>query len=274
MAFVSTTCKVVLPTVASCGGNGPNVCKHFPSKSRRDCLRLIASVAGVSVFSVLGNFFPVDSATAGIPAARETILNSVLGAYGLPTLKDVSGFTPLTLQYGKLVVQFRYPSSWVVARNVAPSKDPSYAPIYNGGMSGASDAPLLGRTSGLTVGDYRRAEGVSFYVSPLPPSAHSVAEVDPAFIADLVTPGDATGSIPEVSIVQDYVDSDGFRVIDTTYESTTFSGYTIQRKARTRATILTDGNLYALSAACSFIRWKKIAADLDATLQSFNVFIL
>lgn len=228
------------------------------------------SSANLAVQSVVSP----EAADAATPAAKETILNSILGAYGLPTLRDTSGFTPLTQQYGRLVVQFVYPSAWVVQRNVAPTKDPSRVPVSNDGTSGASDSPLEGRGSGLTVGDYRRAEGVSFYVSTLPSPARSIEQVDAKFIADLVTPGDATQNTTDVKIIRNVLDADGFRVVDTVYQSTTFSGYTVERRARTRAIVLSDAKLYALNANCSSIRWKKMVVDFDATLQSFSVFIL
>lgn len=244
--------------------------------TRRACLRHIATLIGTSAVLNVPALWnsTTEFANAATPTARETILNSVLGAYGLPTLKDKSGFTPLTQQYGRLVVQFLYPSAWVVQRNVAPTKDPSRVPVANNGASGASDAPLEGRASGLTVGDYRRAEGIALYISKLPSSVHSIEQVDANFIAKLVTPGDATENTPDVKVVRNVLDHDGFRVIDTIYQSTTFSGYTVERRGRTRATVLSDSKLYALNANCSSIRWNKVVKDIDATLQSFNVFLL
>lgn len=246
-----------------------------PNITRRACLRQVATLVGIFAINVGFQWsFETKFANAATPAARETIINSVLGAYGLPTLKDTSGFTPLTQQYGRLVVQFLYPSAWVIQRNVAPTSDPSRIPVSNNGASGASDSPLEGRASGLTVGDYRRAEGVSFYVSKIPTAVQSIEQVNVNFIAQLVTPGDATEQSPDVKVIRDVLDHDGFRIVDTLYQSTTFSGYTVERKSRTRATILSDSKLYALNATCSSIRWKKVVKDFDSTLQSFSVFLL
>lgn len=229
----------------------------------------------------------MPSASTAAAAPKETIINSVLSGYGLPTISDKRGFSLLTAQYGKLVVQFEHPSAWVVNR---VARDSTMLPSTSNGLNNVNMTPLQGRASGLTASDYRRAEGVAFFVNPLPPSTaannnkpyQSVVDLPASFIADLVTPGDATGTTPEVQIVADVLNRDSdsnngeplFRTIDTVYESTTVSGYTVERKARTRATVLKDGKLYALNASCSAIRWKKLIDDFDTSLKSFRVFIL
>lgn len=141
----------------------------------------------------------------------------------------------------------------------------------NGYMKlGGVNKPIEGRASGLTVGDYRRAEGVSFFACDV--KGKGVKDVEGQFIAELVTPGDARGTLPEVRVVKDSVDAEGYRVVDTRYESTTVSGYTVFRRGRTRATVLSDGKLYALTASCSENRWKKAGEMLGKSLDSFSVF--
>lgn len=145
------------------------------------------------------------------------------------------------------------------------------------GRKTATDSvPLQGRASGLTAADYRRAEGVAFFVDRPPGKPASVADVPTDWLAALVTPGDATGSLPEVRVTRDAPSAAdaAFRTFDTAFESTTVSGYTVERKARTRVTLLSDGRVYALAASCSAVRWKKIRDSLDVALDSFNVFLL
>lgn len=208
-------------------------------------------------------------------APSRSVLNSVLSAYGLPVLPDVSGFSPLLEQYDTLLVEFQYPTAWIIQRNLLPVTD-SFGLQQAGGSSfrGPVNAPMEGRASGLTVGDYRKAEGLSFYVQPLPQGITTVTGVDASFIADLVTPGDATGSTPNARVVKDWVDDEGYRWVETKYESVTVSGYTVGRKARTRATALKDGKLYALTGSCTDIRWKKVGSVLDTSLNSFHVYRL
>lgn len=266
------------------------------SISRREYLRhalaVVRRLASVAVVAEMSNTFSsgtlMPSASTAAAAPKETIINSVLSGYGLPTISDKRGFSLLTAQYGKLVVQFEHPSAWVVNRVV---RDSTTLPSTSNDLNNVNMTPLQGRASGLTASDYRRAEGVAFFVNPLPPSTainknnkqyQSVVDVPASFIAELVTPGDATGATPEVQVVADMLnrdrDSDNeeslFRTIDTVYESTTVSGYTVERKARTRATVLKDGKLYALNVSCSAIRWKKLVDDFDTTLKSFRIFIL
>lgn len=241
-----------------------------PPLSRRDCLHRFA----LTLASTTAAFLPHPSKAE--MAKGRSIVNSILSGYGLPTLPDVSGFTPLLEQYDRLVVQFQYPSAWIVQRNVLPVSDALGLTQASARMKkGASMRPMEGRASGLTAGDYRRAEGLSFFVtSRLPAGAKDVSAVSANFIAELVTPGDATGSTPNFRVVGDRVDQDGFRVVDTKYESITVSGYTVGRRARTRAVVLPDGVLYALTGSCSDIRWKKIGDTLDVSLGSFRVFHL
>lgn len=248
------------------------VCQITPapnaqSHTRRAALQYMAAALSAGIL------LPSTPAHAGTNATGRTIVNGILSGYGLPTLRDVSGFTPILAQYGALVVRFQYPSAWVVSRNVAPVADSSGLTQANGRMSmGAADAPVEGRSSGLTAGDYRKAEGLSFYVSRVPQGVKDVKDLSSSFIADLVTPGDATGSLPNAKVVADRVDEDGYRLIDTKYESITVSGYSVERRGRTRATVLSDGKLYALTAGCSDIRWKKVVDILDTSLGSFQVF--
>lgn len=265
------------------------------SLSRREylyhALAVVRRLASVAVATELSNTLSagtlMPSASTAAAPPKETIINSVLSGYGLPTISDKRGFSLLTAQYGKLVVQFEHPSAWVVNR---VARDSTTLPSTTSDLNNVKITPLQGRASGLTASDYRRAEGVAFFVNPLPPSTaansnkpyQSVVDLPASFIADLVTPGDATGAVPEVQIVADVLNRDSdsdngepvFRTIDTVYESTTVSGYTVERKARTRATVLKDGKLYALNASCSAIRWKKLIDDFDISLKSFRVFIL
>lgn len=221
--------------------------------SRRACLLALALA-------------PIAPAIGAPAPPKETILNSVLSAYGLPTLSDKPGFSLLSHQYGRLIVQFEYPTAWVVNRG-----PPSLT------------TPTEGRTSTLSAADYRRAEGLSFFAQPVTQKA--VNDVPQSDIVRLVTPGDATtgDGLVAVSVTSDRMvklegegdeSVQGFRVIETKYESTTASGYTVERKARTRCTVLKDGRLYALNGSGSANRWKKINADINTSLDSFRVFIL
>lgn len=277
MAFISSLdylpCRIFKSTtVLACQTQS---LQSATTLSRRTCLRRLSELTFVALTSACVDISTCEKVEASTRASNETIINSVLSAYGLPTLADKKGFTLLTQQYGRLVVQFQYPSSWVVARNVAPSSDPAEQRAAGDAQGmGFASSPLEGRASGLTAADYRRAEGVALFVSPVSSNVRTVQDVPASFVANLVTPGDATGVAPEVRVTHDSVDDEGYRVVDTIYESTTISGYTIERKARTRGIILPDRKLYVLNASCSAVRWRKMVDSLDTTLQSFRVFTL
>lgn len=233
--------------------------------SRRTILKALSLVALTT--------FPSPPPARAV--SSRSVINSILSAYGLPTIRDISGYSPLLEQYATLVVQFQYPSAWIINRTLAPVADRDGLRQANGLMSrGTPNVPLEGRTSGLTVGDYRRAEGLSFFVCDAPSSAKHIHQVPAAFIARLVTPGDARGLTPDVTVLRTSVDDDGYRILDTRYESITASGYSVGRRARVRATVLRDGKLYALAGTCSEIRWKKMIQTIDTSLDSFRVFRL
>lgn len=212
--------------------------------SRRVCVRSLVALSVLLASSRDCN---------GASVAPRTILNGVLSGYGIPTLSDVGGYSSMLEQYGNTVVQFIYPKAWVLAR----------AEIGRSGQ---------GRT-GLSVGDYRRAEGLALFSMYVGEGVRA-REVDGMDIARLVTPGDVTSMDPDVSVVRDVVRDDGYRVIDTVYESTTASGYTVERRGTTCAVVLSDGTLYALSGNCSSNRWK-VARELFANcIDSFQVYRL
>ncbi len=66
----------------------------------------------------------------------------------------------------------------------------------------------------------------------------------------------------------------GYRTIYSKYESTTLSGYNVQRRGFTSAVVLNDGKLYCLAGTCSEGRLKKIGDKLRATVDSFRVYRL
>jgi hypothetical protein len=120
---------------------------------RRAMLRL-AAVAATSVV-----LHRTQQAQAANVNGRQ-LVNGVLSAYGLPTMTDVVGLVPLLEQYDKLVVSFDYPTDWLTQRNVLPAtEDAMDMKASSAKLSfGSSVTPMEGRASGLTVGDYRKAE--------------------------------------------------------------------------------------------------------------------
>lgn len=124
-----------------------------PRCSRRNLLIGLGVSLGLNLtFSEISNASSAPSGT--------TVINSVLSAYGLPPLKDVSGYTIISEQFGNEAVEFATPSSWLVQRNALPSSSDeqfiqdSSAKLTVGTLTRIPE----GRGSPLTVGDYRRAE--------------------------------------------------------------------------------------------------------------------
>lgn len=193
-----------------------------------------------------------DALCVDVPRAR-TVLNGVLSGYGLPNVGDAKGTTRVSEQYGdNIVVEFLVPASWLIVR--AQDKR----------------TPTSGRTSGLTAGDYRRAEGVAFYASS--PLNGKKATWTPREVADLVTPGDAIVGKPIIDVISSEIQDDGSAILETSFESTTQSGYVVERRALTRSFTTKDGTLYALAGTCTAARWKKTRPNIFNALASFQVF--
>lgn len=214
----------------------PCMCASPPSLPRRRLFHLALALAAISSP-------PAHAST--VPAAR-TLLNGVLSGYGLPNVADATGTVPVVQQYGDaVVVRFFVPRSWVVRR--------------------AFDARTAqqGRASGLTAGDYRRGEGVALFV----------ADRD-ADVATLVTPGDAVEGDADAVVIRDARMDDGARVLETTFETTTRSGYVVRRRAITRAIVAADGRVYALSGCAVAERWRTVKPLMQAAIDSFEVFRL
>lgn len=185
-----------------------------------------------------------------VPRPR-TVLNGVLSGYGLPTVGDAKGTTRVSEQYGdNIVVEFLIPASWLIIR--AQDKR----------------TPTSGRTSGLTAGDYRHAEGVAFYAS----REGKKSAWSPEEVAELVTPGDAIVGKPIIDVISSKTQEDGSTLLETKFESTTQSGYVVERRALTRSFTTKDGTLYALAGTCTAARWKKAQPNLLSALASFQVF--
>lgn len=200
--------------------------------------RAMIRLASTGVFMICAKVARADL------AAPRTVVNGVLSAYGLPTIREAVGYQTVVQQYGdSVVVTFQCPKSWVVRRALD------------------GNAAQLGRASGLTAGDYRRSEGVALYVTDRQ-----------ADVVELVTPGDAVRGDGEAMVVRDTYEDGDVRMIETKFESTTRSGYVIQRRALTCAVVAPDRRLYALSASCSDARWRKMQPVLHSIVDSFQVF--
>jgi hypothetical protein len=240
-----------------------------PVVGRRAMLRLAAVAATYVVLH------PTQRAQAANVNGRQ-LVNGVLSAYGLPTMTDVVGLVPLLEQYDRLVVSFDYPTDWLTQRNVLPAtEDAMDIKASSAKLSfGSSLTPMEGRASGLTVGDYRKAEGLAFFVNDVGDGSKSIADVAAKKIMDLVTPGDATGTANLWNVTKDVINPvSGYRTILSKYESTTISGYTVERRGITSATLL-GGKLYCLAGTCSENRIKKIGDKLLECVDSFRVYNL
>jgi hypothetical protein len=180
-----------------------------PNNGRRSVLRL-AVIAAAAAAVLPGTSTPVEA----LGVTSRQVINGVLSGYGLPTLADVQGLSPLLEQYDRLVVELQHPSDWIIARNVlASTMDSNAIAESTAKLSfGSSSKPMEGRASGLTVGDYRKAEGLAFFVSSNVPSGSKTADLPASVIINLVTPGDATSGVPECKVIKDGVDAaSGYR---------------------------------------------------------------
>ncbi|KAJ1476928.1 hypothetical protein T484DRAFT_3058615 [Baffinella frigidus] len=160
----------------------------------------------------------------------KSLVNGVLSAYGLPQFADSKGFTPFLQQFKETIVEFSYPSSWVV-NNKAKFAD-----------SGLKDGP-----TGITCSDYRTAEGVTLFKLALKGDVKSIKDVDPKVVADLVVGGgvqSGSGALGFKVKAQRDLPEEGYKELTFAWDSVTVSGYEVERVATCAATVK-KGTLYA-----------------------------
>ena len=162
----------------------------------------------------------------------KSLVNGVLSAYGLPQFADTKGFTPFLQQFKETIVEFSYPSSWVVNNKAK-----------------FAESGLRNGQTGITCSDYRTAEGVTLFKRPLD-GATEIVQVDPKVVADLVVEGGQTsgsGASGFKVVSQRKLKEEGYMELVFSWESVTASGYEVEREATAAATVR-RGTLYA---ACS-----------------------
>lgn len=157
-------------------------------------------------------------------------------------------------QYGNTVVQFTHPSSWVINDR----------------------AKMQGRTlktgdTGITVSDYRTAEGLTLFTAPT--KAASVADVTVTEVGDLVV--DAGGSKASgFKKIKEVKRADGVgRTFIFGWESNTVSGYNVERVSVSGVTVV-KGVLYVLSGVVSRQRMKAMGPTLEQCAESLQVYTI
>lgn len=182
--------------------------------SKRRSLQLMVAAALTSLIDI--RYAACLHPCHAVSFTARQVVNSVLSGYGLPITEVAEGFSQLLEQYGKLVVQFLYPVDWIISRNVLATgvNAPDAAIASSKQLFSSVAKPMEGRAAGLTVGDYRKAEGLAFYVLSGVSNGQNVNSIPVETILELVTPGDATGQSAEYTVAKDYFDGDsGYRII-------------------------------------------------------------
>mmetsp|Transcript_12447 Transcript_12447/g.22485 ORF Transcript_12447/g.22485 Transcript_12447/m.22485 type:complete len:282 (+) Transcript_12447:1160-2005(+) len=226
--------------------------------SRRSVSILLGSVVGITQFLLLWRSPKLLSSIHAYAVSNRSIVNGVLSGYGLPQLPDVAGFSPLLYQFGDIVVQFDYPSSWIVS-TVGESS------------ASVNISSRMKAVAPLSVSDYRRAENATLYVSGQNMDWISIESINPSEIAGLILPGDATRSDAEFKLVRSkpLTDDNAYWLYEFLFTTITNSGYAVERKNLTAVTLIRN-RLVALSASCSAPRWKATASNLQTCVSTFR----
>jgi len=235
--------KIVAPVCRS----APHMA-HQPSAtsptpvSRRAALLSLALLLPALHGAALANAAPVSG---------RSVVNGVLSAYGLPNMPDTKGFTPVLEQFGNLVVRFSHPSSWITVK----------AKMSEGGSISRGRRPLI------NVGDFRKAEGATLFVADFPGALTAQA------VAQIVVPGDSTGSDPEFTVISWVPMPGGFGInqLECKYTTTTTSGYQIERRMLACATVV-DKQMVAIAVSASSARWKEMRVPFLTLCESFQVY--
>jgi len=183
----------------------------------------------------------------------QSAVNGVLSAYGLPQLPDKKGFTPFLGQYDNTVIEFQHPSSWVINDRAR--------------MTGKK---LKKGDTGITVSDYRTAEGLTVFCTDT--SKESIADVTVQEIADVVIEqgGSRASAFKKLKVTQ-VEGGVGQYVFE--WESNTVSGYSVVRASVCGARVV-KGSLYVLSGVVTKQRLKTMLPTLEQVAQSLQVYTL
>eukprot|EP00188_Purpureofilum_apyrenoidigerum_P005976 Plantae.Rhodophyta-Purpureofilum_apyrenoidigerum.ctg8480.p1 GENE.Plantae.Rhodophyta-Purpureofilum_apyrenoidigerum.ctg8480~~Plantae.Rhodophyta-Purpureofilum_apyrenoidigerum.ctg8480.p1 ORF type:complete len:257 (-),score=48.61 Plantae.Rhodophyta-Purpureofilum_apyrenoidigerum.ctg8480:126-896(-) len=189
---------------------------------------------------------------AADPVSGRSVVNGVLSAYGLPQIPDKSGFTPVLEQYGKdKIVEFIYPSSWLVVKEQAGIDRPRL------------DLDRIFPT--ITIGDYRKAEGLAFYSTPANGKGTFDIPMDKLAKIAIQLPN------PDYKVMKDTkIDKNGYRLTTFNFETNTTSGFNAERRSIAVSTVL-DDTLFVLSSTCNVLRYKKIEPMVMASIENFKV---
>ncbi|PRW57552.1 hydrolase [Chlorella sorokiniana] len=187
---------------------------------------------------------------AGGSQDGRTIINSVLGAYGLPQLKPTKGFR--VYDDPEEPFTFLYPASWVRRKN--------------------------NQRAGLAISDYGTADKLSLEIFPEPASS-SASDLAAAAVQKLMFPasqvgGDARLEVPPASRIkaeQQEIDGKVYTYIAFTSETTTRSGYQVRRKNLAVAAVR-KGSLYVLGCSARSDQFdKEKEAAFETVVQSFRL---
>jgi hypothetical protein len=188
-----------------------------------------------------------------------TVINSILGAYGLPKIAAAKGFR----QYDDFDEEytFIYPSSFVKRKNTL--------------------------RSGVYIADFQTADKISVETFPLPQkltnSAISESNKDifaQEVVEHLLNPGKEVGGdsrleTPRSGLIKSEIrtQDDGIMYIYIVYPSstTTRSGYDVKRK-NSAVVAVKRGVVYCLGASARSDQWNKDKAEMFSTIvDSFRI---
>jgi len=190
-------------------------------------------------------------------ADSRTVVNSILGAYGLPKIDATKGFR----QYDDFDEEytFMYPSSWVKRKNTL--------------------------RRGVYIANFDTADKLSVETFPLPEGITQVTESNKDILArtvieQLLNPGKEVGGdsrieSPRPGSIKSEIKQleDGVTYVYILYPSTTTtrSGYDVKRK-NSAVAALKKGVVYCLGASARSDQWSREKAELFGTVvDSFRI---
>lgn len=190
-------------------------------------------------------------------ADGRTVVNSILGAYGLPKIAATKGFR----QYDDFDEEytFIYPSSWVKRKNTL--------------------------RQGVYIANFETADKLSVETFPLPEGINKITESNRDIFAQtvveqLLNPGKEVGGDSKIesprpgSIKSEIKEQeDGVTYVYIAYPSstTTRSGYDVKRKNSAVAAVK-RGVVYCLGASARSDQWNKEKAELFSIIvDSFRI---
>lgn len=262
--------------------------KYQPLSVRDFSTRKLEKGLKIAIPSLLSLIF--SSTTLPQAAKADTLesANEKLASYGYPPVLFVpKGYSPLVSEFGRgnakeamanpILVQFAYPSFWVVQKTSVNNNGEAGTISANGEclVNYSIVLPCNNVHTEINI-DYMKGDSSFLFVTK-EKEAISKDSVRSFIIKALSQKGDPLENLKIFKVDEEKVkgvDSQKYVLVDFSYQLNTEAGFLISRRGILSLTAVGDGYLQGLVSVTTDLRWPKLESTLRSISESFRVYKL